>query len=74
MHASSLNLQRNELVPAHDCYPDQFTPVTDALEILIPRQEILAAMLCRGEEEVLDEVCLAVAISADAWAAACEDF
>lgn len=51
-------------------YPDQFTTVGDPLEILIPRQEILAAMLIRGEERVLDEVCMAVALCADAFASA----
>lgn len=74
MHASPLSKLNDATLPAQDCYPDQFTVATDPLEILIPRQEILAAMMTRGEEEVLDEVCLAVAISADAWAAASEDF
>lgn len=53
-------------------YPEQFTTVSDPLAILIPRQEILAAMLIRGEERVLDEVCMAVALCADAFAAASE--
>lgn len=53
-------------------YPDQFTRVIDPLEILIPRQEIFAAMLIRGEDHVLEEVCLAVALCADAFAAARE--
>ncbi len=53
-------------------YPDQFATVSDPLEILIPRSEILAAMLILGEDRVLDEVCMAVALCADAFAAASE--
>lgn len=54
-------------------YEDQFTVISDPLEILIPRPEIFAAMLARGEEQVLDEVCLAVAVCADAISAAITD-
>lgn len=53
-------------------YPDQFATVSDPLEILIPRQEILAAMLIGGEERVLDEVCMAVALCADVFATVME--
>lgn len=55
---------------AQTTYPGQFSCSDDPLAILIPRPEILAAMLARGEERVLDEVCLAVAICADGLAAA----
>lgn len=68
MHTSSFDQQARQA--ASMGYPDQFTTVSDPLEILIPRQEILAAMLIRGEEHVLDEVCLAVALCADAFASA----
>ena len=53
-------------------YPEQFATVSDSLDILLPRQEILAAMLIRGEERVLDEICMAVAVCADALAFASE--
>ena len=53
-------------------YPDQFAIVSDPLEMLIPRQEVLDAMLMFGEDSVLEEVCVAVALCADALASACE--
>lgn len=63
MHTSSSGQQVRSAAVG---YPDQFTTVVDPLEILVPRQEIFAAMLLRGEEPVLDEVCMAVALCADA--------
>ncbi len=55
-----------------DGYPGQFATMTDSLEIAIPRDEIIAAMLEQGEKLVLDHVCLAVALVADAIEAARE--
>jgi len=57
-----------------DGYKGQFATMTDSLEIAIPRDEIIAAMLEQGEKRVLDNVCLAVALIADAIEAAREDF
>ena len=47
-------------------YPDQFTTTPDLLHVVIPRPEIVAEMTVRGEHETLNDVCLAVAIIADA--------
>ncbi|MCC5885317.1 MAG: hypothetical protein JJT88_02665 [Gammaproteobacteria bacterium] len=71
MQTSSFQQQTRQAI-ADFAYPDQFAIVSDPLEILIPRQEILAAMLIQGEDRVLDEVCMAVALCADALAAASE--
>lgn len=71
MHTSSFDRKASQ-ADEWAGYPQQFATVTDPLEVLIPRQEILAAMLIRGEERVLDEVCMAVALCADAFAAASE--
>jgi hypothetical protein len=38
----------------------------DLLHVTIPREEIVAEMLARGEQDTLNAVCLAVAIVADA--------
>ena len=46
-------------------YPDQFTTTPDLLHVVIPRAEIVAEMTMRGEDETLNDVCLAVAIVAD---------
>ena len=47
-------------------YPDQFATTPDLLHVVIPRVEIIAEMTLRGEEETLNDVCLAVAMVADA--------
>ena len=47
-------------------YPEQFDTTPDALHVAIPRLEIVAEMAVRGEYEALNDVCLAVAIVADA--------
>ena len=52
--------------PAGSPYPDQFTTTPDLLHVVIPREEIIAEMSVRGEQEALDDVCMAVAIVADA--------
>lgn len=52
--------------PAARIYPDQFATTPDLLHVAIPRTEIIAEMSVRGEQEALDDVCLAVALVADA--------
>lgn len=47
-------------------YPDQFATTPDLLHVAIPRVEIIAEMTVRGEQDALDDVCLAVALVADA--------
>jgi hypothetical protein len=47
-------------------YPDQFAITPDLLHVAIPRMEIIAEMSVRGEQETLDDICLAVALVADA--------
>ncbi|MGD8416509.1 MAG: hypothetical protein PVH91_05585 [Pseudomonadales bacterium] len=47
-------------------YPEQFTTTPDLLHVVIPRGEIVAEMTLRGEDEALNDVCLAVAIVAEA--------
>ena len=46
-------------------YPEQFATTPDLLHVVIPRGEIIAEMNLRGEDETLNDVCLAVAIVAD---------
>ncbi len=52
--------------PAAKYYPEQFALTPDLLHVAIPRVEIIAEMAVRGEQETLDDVCLAVAVVADA--------
>ena len=47
-------------------YTGQFAVTEDLLHVTIPRDEIVAQMLARGEQDTLNDVCLAVAIVADA--------
>jgi hypothetical protein len=47
-------------------YAQQFAIAPDLLHVAIPRAEILAEIAARGEQDALDDVCLAVAIVADA--------
>lgn len=51
---------------AGNTYPDQFATTPDLLHVAIPRIEIIAEMTARGEQDALDDVCLAVALVADA--------
>ena len=51
-------------------YSDQFAVTPDLLHVTIPQQEIVNEMLKRGEQETLNDVCLAVAVTADAIACA----
>ena len=46
-------------------YPEQFATTPDLLHVVIPRAEIVAEMTLRGEDETLNDVCLAVAVVAD---------
>ncbi len=47
-------------------YPEQFATTPDLLHVAVPRMEIIAEMAVRGEQQTLDDVCLAVALVADA--------
>jgi hypothetical protein len=47
-------------------YPEQFSVTPDLLHVVIPRFEIVAEMAVRGEDNTLNDVCLAVAVVADA--------
>ena len=51
-------------------YGGQFDITPDLLHVTIPQPEIVAEMLKRGEQETLNDVCLAVAVVADAIASA----
>jgi hypothetical protein len=51
---------------AERCYRDQFATTPDLLHVAIPRVEIIAEMSVRGEQDTLDDVCMAVAVVADA--------
>lgn len=52
--------------PTAKQYPEQFATTPDLLHVAIPRMEIIAEMAVRGEQETLDDICLAVALVADA--------
>lgn len=47
-------------------YPEQFATTPDLLHVVIPRVEIVAEMAVRGEDDTLNDVCLAVAVVAEA--------
>lgn len=47
-------------------YTGQFAVTEDLLHVTIPRHEIVEEMVKRGEQETLNDVCLAVAVVADA--------
>lgn len=51
-------------------YPGQFDTAPDAMFVAIPRLEILAMMARRGDERALNDVCLSVAVVAEAIHAA----
>ena len=53
-------------------YPEQFATTPDLLHVVIPRAEIVAEMTLRGEDETLNDVCLAVAVVADVIGSALE--
>lgn len=52
--------------PVARFYPEQFATTPDLLHVVIPRAEIIAEMALRGEHATLNDVCLAVAVVADA--------
>jgi hypothetical protein len=52
--------------PVARIYPEQFATTPDLLHVVIPRNEIIFEMSLRGDDETLDDVCLAVAVVADA--------
>ena len=58
--------------PDTPSYPEQFATTPDLLHVVIPRMEIIAEMTRRGEDETLNDVCLAVAIVADVICSAME--
>ena len=47
-------------------YPGQFDLTPHPLYVAIPRDEILREMARRGDERALNDVCLAVAVAAEA--------
>lgn len=47
-------------------YPGQFDASPDPLYVAIPREEIVREMGRRGEEATLSDVCMAVAVIAEA--------
>ena len=49
-------------------YPGQFERAPDPLYVAIPRKEIVREMARRGDEPALNDVCLAVAVVAEAMA------
>jgi len=51
-------------------YTGQFAITPDLLHVTIPQFEIIDEMSRRGEQETLNDVCLAVAVVADAIGAA----
>ena len=59
--------------PVNNAYPGQFARAPDLLHVAIPRVEIAAEMVTRGEHLALNDVCLAVAVVADAIGAAMMD-
>jgi hypothetical protein len=51
-------------------YPEQFEGSPDLLHIAIPRSEIIGEMAHRGSARTLEDVCFAVAITAQLLGAA----
>ncbi len=47
-------------------YSGQFAVTPDLLHVTLPQMEIIVEMVKRGEQETLNDVCLAVAVVADA--------
>ena len=65
-------IERAMTNPATRSYPEQFATTPDLLHVVIPRAEIVAEMTLRGEDETLNDVCLAVAVVADVIGSAME--
>jgi hypothetical protein len=51
-------------------YTGQFAVTPDLLHVTIPQVEIIQAMTARGEQATLNDICLSVAVVADAIGAA----
>ena len=51
-------------------YSGQFAVTPDLLHVTVPQTEIVTEMSKRGETETLNDICLAVAVVADAIVAA----
>jgi hypothetical protein len=47
-------------------YSGQFAVTPDLLHVTVPQSEIVSEMLKRGEQDTLNDICLAVAVVADA--------
>ena len=47
-------------------YSGQFAVTPDLLHVTVPQSEIVSEMLRRGEQDTLNDICLAVAVVADA--------
>ena len=47
-------------------YTGQFSVTPDLFHVTVPQAEIVDQMVVRGEQQVLNDVCLAVAIVAEA--------
>lgn len=54
----------------HRYYQGQFATTPDLLHVTIPQDDIVPEMIKRGEQETLNDICLAVAVVADAIASA----
>jgi len=51
-------------------YSGQFAVTPDLLHVTVPQVELVAEMQSRGEQQTLNDICLAVAVVADAIFAA----
>ena len=51
-------------------YSGQFAITPDLLHVTVPQAEIVSEMLKRGEQDTLNNICLAVAVVADAISSA----
>ena len=49
-------------------YQGQFATTPDLLHVTLSQQEIVSEMMQRGEQETLNDLCLTVAVVADAIA------
>jgi len=54
-------------------YPGQFASVPDLLFVAVPRMDIMAEILVRGEQRTLHDLYLAVGVIAEAVGAAMAD-
>lgn len=66
----TLYLLMRETMNAVRYYPGQFAVTPDLLHVTVPQSEILQEMFERGEQATLNDICLAVAVIADAIDAA----